>query len=106
MPGGQGPFSPEVGTQVLFEDDRVKVWLLELAPGQATSWHEHSCDYVFVITRPGTARCEYVDGSVEEQIGDPRGSTQYRTRDVPHRLINTGDNLYQNIVVELKDAGE
>ena len=98
------PFSLDVGTCVLFEDDLVKVWLLELAPDQATPWHEHSCDYVFVVTRPGTARCEYVDGSVEEQIGDPRGSTQYRTRDVPHRLINTGDDIYQNIVIELKVA--
>ncbi len=98
------PLSPDVGTRVLFEDDRVKVWLLELASGQATPWHEHSCDYVFVVTRPGTARCEYVDGSVEEQIGDPRGSTQYRTRDIPHRLINTGSDTYQNIVVELKVA--
>jgi beta-alanine degradation protein BauB len=94
--------SPDVGTRVLFEDDEAKVWLLELAPGQATPWHAHSCDYVFVITKPGVARCEYVDGSIEEQVDDPRGSAQYRPRDLPHRLVNTGNEIYQNIIVELK----
>lgn len=92
----------DVGTRMLYEDDHTRVWLLELAPGEATEWHEHDCDYVFVVTRPGQARCEYVDGAVEVQSGDPLGSTQYRKRDVSHRLINTGTGVYQNVVVELK----
>lgn len=93
---------PNVGTKLLHEDEDVRVWLLELAPGEATAWHQHSCDYGFVVTRPGTVRCEYVDGEVEDQIDDPLGSSQYRTRDVAHRLVNVGSEDYKNVVIEFK----
>jgi quercetin dioxygenase-like cupin family protein len=92
----------QVGTSLLHEDAGVRVWLLELQSGQATEWHAHACDYVFVVTRPGAVRCEYIDGTLEEQIGDALGSTQYRARDVPHRLVNVGPSTYQNVVIELK----
>lgn len=94
--------STQVGTKLLFEDDHARVWLLELGPGEATEWHRHDCDYAFVVTRSGRVCCEYVDGSIEEQIDDPVGSTQYRNRDTPHRLRNMGQSTYQNVVVELK----
>ena len=95
------PLTRTVGTQLLFEDETTRVWLLDLAPGDATQWHEHDCDYVFVVTRPGPARCEYVNGSVELQ-DDELGAARYRRRDPGHRLVNCGDERYQNIVVELK----
>lgn len=104
MTASEEPLSSQVGTKVLFEDDHVRVWLLELAPGEATQWHEHDCDYAFVVTRPGNVRCEYVDGTVEDQLDDPVGSTQYRKRDTGHRLQNIGQTIYQNIVVELIDT--
>jgi quercetin dioxygenase-like cupin family protein len=94
--------SREVGTTLLHEDEHTRIWLLELPPKEATAWHAHDCDYVFVVTQPGTARCEYINGDVEEQEGDAVGSTQYRKRDVAHRLINTGPTTYQNVIVELK----
>jgi quercetin dioxygenase-like cupin family protein len=96
--------SSKVGTTKLFEDDRVRVWVLDLEPGQATEWHEHDCDYVFVVTMPGCVETQYVDGATEAQIGDPVGQAQYRVRDKPHRLVNTGETHYQNIVIELKAA--
>ncbi len=48
--------SSAVGTRLLYEDDATRVWLLDLAPGEATDWHEHECDYAFVVTRPGSVR--------------------------------------------------
>lgn len=96
------PLSTRVGTELLYEDDHVRVWLLELEPDEATEWHKHDCDYAFVVTQSGSVCCEYVDGSIEEQISDPVGSTQYRNRDTPHRLRNMGQNTYQNVVVEFK----
>lgn len=97
-------FSHEVGTKLLFEDDQVRVWLLELAPGEATIWHEHECDYAFVVTQSGTVQCEYTDGQIESQLDDPVGSSQYRGRDTPHRLVNIGTKTYQNIVIEFKNV--
>lgn len=96
------PLSTQVGTKLLFEDADIRVWLLELKPGDATEWHKHDCDYAFVVTQTGSVCCEYVDGSIENQIDDPVGSSQYRRRDIPHRLRNVGQSTYQNIVVEFK----
>jgi quercetin dioxygenase-like cupin family protein len=93
-----------VGTALIFEDAEVRVWMLHLEPGEATEWHLHDCDYTFVVTRPGTVRCEYDDGGYELQEGDRLGHTEYRKRDQPHRLVNVGDSTYQNVVVELKKA--
>lgn len=37
-----------VGTRVLFENDRVRVWEMRLKPGEASERHVHESDYLFV----------------------------------------------------------
>ena len=37
-----------VGSKLLFENDRVRVWELRLEPGQREALHEHKLDYVMV----------------------------------------------------------
>jgi predicted metal-dependent enzyme (double-stranded beta helix superfamily) len=39
----------DVGTKVLFENDKVRVWEMDLAPGEAGDIHRHDNDYVLVI---------------------------------------------------------
>jgi quercetin dioxygenase-like cupin family protein len=87
------------GTKLLFEDDRTRVWLLELAPGEASEWHEHPWDYVFVVDSPGQVRLEYEDGDIEDQ-DDFLGQVVHRRRGKPHRLVNRSDHFYRNVVVE------
>lgn len=36
-----------VGTNVLFEDDKIKVWEFILEPGEQTALHTHEMDYIF-----------------------------------------------------------
>ena len=36
----------EVGTKVVFEDDKVKVWELDIEPGGQTAVHTHKMDYL------------------------------------------------------------
>src|SRR5213078_1674088 len=54
----------EVGTRLLFENDRVKTWELRLAPGEESAAHRHELDHlliqlsgdrVAVIPEPDTA---------------------------------------------------
>lgn len=92
-----------VGKVLLFESNSCRVWQLDLEPEQATSWHEHSCDYVYVVTRAGSACTELLNGAREcqdDQVGDSR----YRTPDGGHRLVNIGSTTYENIIVELKET--
>jgi quercetin dioxygenase-like cupin family protein len=87
------------GTKLLFEDERTRVWLLELEPEDASEWHEHPWDYVFVVDNPGKVRLEYEDGEIEDQ-DDFLGDVVHRRRGKPHRLVNKGDHPYRNVVIE------
>lgn len=87
------------GTKLLFEDKDTRVWLLELEPGDATEWHSHPWDYVFLVDRPGLVRLEYQDGSYEDQ-DDFLGQVVHRRRGPAHRLVNRSDGPYRNVVVE------
>jgi len=94
--------SSSVGTKLVYEDDRVRVWMLDLEPGEAMPWHVHHHDYTFVVTEPGTVRCELENGGFELQQDHAVGHAEFRKRDEPHRLVNVGDDHYQNVIVELK----
>lgn len=41
-----------VGSKVIYEDHKVRVWNFTLAPGEMTSMHRHDCDYHFVAIAP------------------------------------------------------
>jgi predicted metal-dependent enzyme (double-stranded beta helix superfamily) len=38
-----------VGTKVLFENENVRVWEMDLAPGESSAIHRHDHDYILVI---------------------------------------------------------
>ena len=38
----------DVATRLLFENDRVRVWEMDLAPGERSATHRHDLDYVLV----------------------------------------------------------
>ena len=39
----------DVGTKLLFENDAVRVWEMDLAPGESSAVHKHDHDYILVI---------------------------------------------------------
>lgn len=97
--------STKVGTELLFENDRVRVWQMILAPGESSEMHRHEHDYLFVhLTRtklesrsPGTDDvrlfdCEdgFVSFSVVGSDGRP-----------PHQVTNVADEPHRQIVLEL-----
>lgn len=99
--------SEQVGTRLLFENDRVRVWDLALAPGEALEAHVHHLDFCFVVVQGGELR--------HVHPGDPAQDQPVRYEDgqvvfleagaglVHHRLVNVGDRPYRNFVVELKE---
>ena len=44
--------SSDIGTELLFENDRIRVWSMVLQPGEESPLHRHDGDYVFVYTTP------------------------------------------------------
>lgn len=92
----------DVGTEFKFEDNDVKVWDLALEPGQSSDWHHHRNRYVFIVTRPGTLKTEYDDGSTA--ISELKlGQVVKGVKDSVHRVTNVGDAPYSNAIIEMKD---
>ena len=97
----------DVATKVLFENDRVRVWEMDLAPGAQSATHRHDRDYLLVQIdgdriaarfEPDTAGPHrgYVEGEVEP------GKTRYITRGGIETAINVGTRRYREILIELK----
>ena len=97
--------SPEVGTQLLFENERVRVWDLRLAPGESTGLHRHEHDYLYVVIGDGRLQAADAAGNRREasdmQDGDVRFSEV--EGEAIHEAFNVGAEPWRNIIVELKD---
>jgi beta-alanine degradation protein BauB len=96
-----------VGTRVMFENDRVRVWDLALAPGESLEKHIHRDDYFFIVESGGLIRFANPDNPAEYndvQFADD----QVTWRDagasgkVDNRLTNIGSKPHRNYVIELK----
>lgn len=104
---GEGHLGP-VGTKVVFEDDRVRVWQLRLAPGESSAVHRHDLDHLLVqvagdriavVPQPGTEGPfgDYLEADVVPGAVVPvrRGGLE--------AARNVGRQPYLEVIVELKD---
>jgi beta-alanine degradation protein BauB len=98
-----------VGTKVVFEDHRVRVWVLELAPGERSAVHQHDLDHLLIQVKgdriavepePDTLGPyrERFDASVIPGMVTlvPKGGVE--------TAVNTGGAPYYEIIVELKSS--
>ena len=97
----------KVATRVLFENERVRIWEMELAPGASSDTHRHDVDYVLVqiegdriaaTPEPDTqgAFTEYLEADVVP------GKARYIRRGGIETAINVGRRRYREILIELK----
>jgi hypothetical protein len=95
--------SPLVGSEVLFENDRIRVWDLRLGPGEEVNLHRHENDYAFVCVTPGRVTV-LRDGRDAETTEVDDGYVEYTEvgQGIEHTLRNTGGNEYREILIELK----
>jgi hypothetical protein len=103
MPGGES-VSTNVGTKLLFENDRVRVWDLRLEPGQSTGLHCHRTDYLYVVIGDGVLQRRDADGTEHPPVELCDGTVRFRSLegDDVHEAVNAGATPWRNIVVELK----
>ena len=100
MPRGNEPLG-DIATDVLFENDNVKIWNLVVNPGDASDWHMHKRDYVTIVVEGAGLTVEYDDGTSEDSPSGP-GVWRYHGEHKIHRVINNTDTRYVNVLVELK----
>ena len=96
--------SEQVGTKLLFENERVRVWDLRLAPGESTGRHRHTNDYLYVVIGDGKLQALDEEGNERSNVEMKDGDVRFRTiedEDV-HEAVNVGTTPWRNIIVELK----
>jgi len=74
-----------VGTNVLFEDDKIKVWEFILEPGEQTALHTHEMDYIFYVINGSTLEVLDADNQIVTSL-------DFRDGDVLALRLN-GDEL-------------
>ena len=95
-----------VGTKVLFENERVRVWDLALAPGESLAKHIHRTDYFFIVESGGLIR--FADPDNPANFHDVQFTDEQVTfvpvaeGKVDNRLTNIGEKRHRNYVIELK----
>jgi quercetin dioxygenase-like cupin family protein len=102
-------YSPAVGSVVLFENARVRVWEMTLQPGDHCEYHQHHHDHVILYAQAGSMRGQEL-GQADwgiAQNADP-GFVLYRTVGntaplTPHRLKNLSDFPVVHYIIELLD---
>lgn len=60
--GGLCEVDSYVGSTIIYEDDRVRIWNFTLPPGKMTSMHRHDLDYHFVAIIPSQLEVWSEDG--------------------------------------------
>ncbi len=99
-PTRDNPNGP-IGTEVIFENDQVRIWDMKVAPRGKKAWHHHTMDYVIVSVTGGRVEIENVDG--DSYIGEDKvGGVIWQDAGQKHELRNLTDAPYRNILIELK----
>ncbi len=106
-----------VGSRVVFEDDKIKVWEFNLEPGEQTAVHTHEMDYIFYVIDGTTLEVFDADnnflGPIEVKDGDVVplrlegdelvviGNESQRIP-ATHSARNGGPTRYREVLVEKK----
>jgi hypothetical protein len=60
-----------IGTEMIFEDDRVRIWTIDLAPGEEAPFHTHLLDYTTVTIEGDMVERINADGSRDRIAAQP-----------------------------------
>jgi quercetin dioxygenase-like cupin family protein len=92
-----------VGTSLVSENERVRVWMIRLAPGDRIGFHRHVLDYFWTSVSGGRGRQHIHDGTTVEYTYQP-GETRHETYGVGqykvHDLENLGDKEMVFMTIE------
>ena len=67
-----------VGSTLLSENEKVRVWIIRLAPGERIGFHRHVLDYFWTSVLGGRGRQHVHDGTTVEYSYQP-GETRHET---------------------------
>ena len=99
--------NPCVGSTLLSENERVRVWIIRLAPGERIGFHRHVLDYFWTAVVPGRGRQHLMDGTTVEYTyyaGETRHESYGPGEFKVHDLENIGDTDMIFNTIEFVDS--
>jgi beta-alanine degradation protein BauB len=99
--------NPYVGTELLSESERARVWIIRLQPGGRVGFHRHVLDYFWTCVTGGRGRQHVGDGKTVEYSYAP-GETRHERYAAGefkvHDLENICDKEMIFMTVEFLDS--
>jgi len=98
----------DVATRLLSENDRVKIWEMDLAPGERSAIHEHALDYMVIVIDGDKIALQPEHDTISAyhdyvEVDVTPGYTSFLPKGGIETAINVGTRRYHEIVIELKD---
>jgi quercetin dioxygenase-like cupin family protein len=103
MPAGRQeavPVSKEPHHHFKFENEFVRVYDVLVDAGDATLYHTHSNDYVFVNLTNSRLKAQVL-GSPAVDLLVKQGQTVFTKGPITHRVVNADTGPFRNITVEI-----
>jgi mannose-6-phosphate isomerase-like protein (cupin superfamily) len=100
------PDNHNLGTTLWFENSRVRVWEILLAPGERGPFHSHITNYFWTVVEAGRGLQRFADGSYavrDYEVGETKFLEHTSSTPLVHDLENTGDTVLRFVTVEILD---
>ena len=91
-----------IGTELIYEDERIRVWRIELAPGAVADFHTHELDYTTVVVDGDVVERPNEDGTTDRITVQPGQLMRWYDGTQRHGLKNGGTKPFRNVIVEVK----
>ena len=95
--------SENLGTRMMLETERIRIWEHRVAPGEQGPMHLHRRPYFSVVVQGSTGDTLDPDGNLLDRFDLTPGIVLYVEDDLPetHALRNTGDGEIVIVTTEL-----
>jgi hypothetical protein len=94
----------EIGQRIVLENEHVRVWEINLDPGETIDFHIHFHPYLVISLGGGENEIETIFGD-KINVNEPLGSTVFMNDMRPvHRLTNRSSVRYLSRLIELKSV--
>lgn len=89
--------------KIVLNNEKVRVLIVEFAPGQVAAWHHHPSHVIYVLT---DGKIEITDKNKDPQTMDlVAGNAMYMPA-VTHMAKNVGTTTIKLVVTEMKPASK
>ena len=103
----ENQFNPCVGSVLVSETDKLRVWHLTIPAGKRCTFHRHVLNYFWTCHTHGNARGYFSDGRITESVhfpGDTRHLDFAAGEFMVHSVENIGDTDLVFTTVEFLDS--